>query len=338
MLKAKAHIVFKLALCHTFFNDGLMKGLRIQPTESGHKQLAKAQCHVHAYHGGMAVYNRNSETESPVLKNLNVAFSVEISNPEFLNYTDWEAPGFGNIYYANNLGPIGKAIRWELLSLKGPQWLIDFSPFLPQNLGAKRHVRISRPNGAIVLEESFIANPKDASYKVDLLNESDGAYQLEYTAAGQTVTVSFFKWAPHLAKSVLGFFEWFGSQDDSGRNPTALGAEWIFQLQGRKTLWQYYLVQKRPNSFQNPSISPVHLEQKTIHFAKTNTDVVLPNGKHAIEFTSDDVLPLQEIPRMKIMLEASELAKGMQLPYASPELLYESNVPTVQSSKIYVYF
>ena len=340
-MRLSANILFQIELRHSYFKDGLVKGLTCFPTKSGKLQLDKLQAHVHAFHGGLAAVNPQSGTKaspSPRIAESNIAFALKVSDPDFVNFTALQDLPAGFVLYGNNLGDPKRAADLSAIQVKGPQFTLNFGPLLPADLGSERHLKITRPNGAVVLEQDFVTRANDTQCMVNLLNESDGQYTVAYTAANKTVETTFFKCDAGLEQSVLGFFEWFGRQGGSAQAARPLAQKSTLQFERLNTVWQYYLVNKNNLSFQNPSISPVKVGHQMVHFVQTASDVLLPNGKRAVEFTSDHALPLEESPKMKIFLEVKGLVKDMKLPYAVPDLMYETHSTTMRNSKIYVYF
>ncbi len=340
-MQLSANVLFQVALKHSYFKDGLLKGLTCLPTDSGKLQLENIQGVCHSYHGGIAAVSpqaKGNTTVSPRIKDTNIAFALKLTNPDFINFTTLQDLPPGMVLYGNNLGSANRPVKMSSIRVRPPQWEIDLAPLLPKTLNAQRHILITRPNGAVVLDQSFVTSPKDTTCRVNLRSDSDGAYTVAYTAGGKTIDQLFFKWDAGVKQNVLGFFEWFGHQGGQAQSPTTLGAESTLQFERRKTFWQYYLVLKNKTDFKNPHIAPVTVGTQTVNFVQTNSNVLLPDGKHAVEFTSDQLLPLQESPKMDILLEATGLIKGMQLPYAAPDLLYEASTPTARNSKIYVYF
>jgi hypothetical protein len=341
-MNQKAVILFQIALQHTFFKDGLAKGIQCTPTASGRRQLSSIRGHYTPCHGGgVAVFpapqNDKEGKTAPIPPDLNTVLLLELTEADFINYTDLDDTGPGQIWYANSVTN-RNPLPLKRLDLKGPQFRADFSQKMPEGADAQRRVQIVRPNGEVILDKTYYTSPRESSYDVDLRAATDGAYELRYTVAGKTLKQAFFKWDQGLPRAVFGMFEWFATQKVKGNVREPLGQQFVFQFNARQTFWQYYLVKKNGISLRNPSIAPVKVGDRTVSFSQTNADVVLPNGRHAMEFTSDQELPLQEIPRLEIMLEASGLAKGMLLPYAAPDLLYAAKSATKRSSKIYVYF
>jgi hypothetical protein len=339
----KANILFQIALQHTFFKDGLVKGLSCAPTASAMRQLSAIRAHYHSYHGGGAMVfptlaKKSSVPSTTIASTANVTLALELTEADFINYTDLQDRKETKTWYANNLDDPSKPADLDLIDLKGPQFTLDFTGKMPSAADSTRQLKITRPNGEVILDQTYYTTPQDPTCTVDLRGQTDGCYRLQFKVGTTTFKRTFFKLDQGLKVSMFGFFEWFATQNAKSGTLTKLGQKYTLQFYARQTYWQYYLVRKNGIPFKNPTIAPVVVNNKVVRFSQTAADVVLPNGRHATEFTSDAMLPLAEYPKMEIMLEATGLAKGMQLPYASPDLLYTASTASQRSSKIYVYF
>jgi hypothetical protein len=340
----KALILFQMAYQHTFFKDGLVKGLACGLTASALRQLSGIKGHYHSYHGGGAVVypvrvqKSGSSTPSTITANANLTISLEITEADFINYTDLQDRKEGKTWYANNLGDTDEPAELDLVDIKGPQFTLDFTGQFPTPADTKRQLKITRPNGEVIADKTWYTTPADPLCPVDVRGQTDGCYRLQFRVGTKTFKRTFFKYDQGLKGNMFGFFEWFATQNAKSGTLTKAGIRYTLQFNARQTYWQYYLVRNNGIPFKNPSIAPVVVSGKTVRFTQTATNVLLPNGKQATEFTSDQMLPLAEVPKMEIMLEATGLAKGMQLPYASPDLLYTASTAAQRSSKIYVYF
>lgn len=340
-MELKPQILFRIAILHPFFADGLGKYFSFVPSQSTRLQMTRLQARIHEFEGGAAVYGpipaADPSSKHPVPLDMNWVFALYSNDTDFPNYTATEAPPAGQIWYANNLSGNTEAISYIPLNLQGDRFVVDFSGLLPAEPNAERKVQIAHMNGVTVQQKAYFTKPADPKVQVDMREQPDGGYQLSVGIGASTLHYSFFKWTDGPVNGLGNFFEWFTCLDSQQKTPVPLEQEYTFQYQGRETYWQYFLVKKNGISLRNAAIRPIEFDGKQIQWQASTDEVTLPNGLKAIEFNADGTLPLQERPEMNIQLEASGLVKGMRLPNASPDLIYPAKSATERSSRIYVY-
>lgn len=339
----KSSILFQLILQHDYYHDGLSKGLTFALTQSGEKQVSRFNGRfVDDEGGGFVVFPVSTSNSFAD----NVTLSMILNDPQFPIFTDLPDLQTGNAWYCNNLGTQETPTAFTQMLVRPNQFVIDFTgKGWPATAGAGRKLTITRLNDLVVMEKSWYTTPTDPTCAVDMTFCSDGAYTLSYAVDGITkpFTTTFYKAGPRMGPPIFGYFEWYALQARTGKKkqvpgvPSPMSQKVTVQLQARQTIWQYYLVSKTGTKVRQPKIEPVRIGKRVVKFTKTATMVPLPNGSYATELTSNGVLPLEEIPDHEVMLEAQGLAKPMQLPYAAPNLLYQS-VDGQPASFIYVYF
>lgn len=340
-MELKPQILFRIAILHPFFADGLGKYFSFVPSPTSLPQMTRLQARIHEYEGGSAVYGpipaSDQSSQHPVPLDMNWVFTLYSNDTDFPNYTALELPPPGQVWYANNLSGNAAPLTYIPLPLQGDRFSVNFAGLLPADPSAQRKITVAHRNGIVVQEKEYFTKPSDPMVQMDMREQPDGAYQLSVEVGAATLNYSFFKWTAGSANGLATFFEWFSCLAFQQHTPAPLDLEYTFEFQARETYWQYFLVKKNGISLRNASIRPIQFEGKKIQWQPSSDEVTLPNGLKAIEFNADGTLPLQERPEMNIQLEASGLVKGMRLPNASPELIYPAKSATERSSRIYVY-
>lgn len=335
----KSALLFQLVMRHSYFSDGLAKGLTVAPTAGCQGQLTRFNgLYVADEGGGFVGYAQPIDAAAGTPpKGLpdNLSLAISLQDPRFPIYTEIDSLARSLVWYSNNLGSLAsKATGLQALPCQPTAFQLNFGGSdWPAQLGGNRNLKISRLNGQVVINQNYYQLPNDSICKVNMAGWSDGAYVLQWTVEGkkQPFTYTFFKWDAGMQPPMFGFFEWYAQ----GKKPSPIGQAIQLDFEARQTLWQYYLVSRSGHKVKNPSIT-ISGGQTT--FVQTGQMLPLPNGSYATCISSTHPLPLQERPAMEITLFADGIRKGMALPYAAPNILYDSGPGGRPSSRIYVYF
>jgi hypothetical protein len=334
----KSALLFQLVMRHGYFNDGLAKGLDVCPTAGAQTQLSRfGGRFVADVGGGFVVYPlpllSPSDTAPQGLPD-NLSLALNLGSPQFSIYTDIADLPAGQVWYSNNLGPLpDQASALQALPLRPSRFTVNWAgPDWPAQPGSSRQLKVVRLNGQVVMDRKSFQAPGDSLCRVDLSGWSDGGYTLTWTVEGAAsdFSLTFFKWDAGMQPPPFGFFEWYAQ----GTAPSPIGAAIHMDFQARETLWQYYLVSRSGKKVKDPVIT---LSSQQARFVQTGKMLLLPNGSYATCLSSTSPLPLQERPSFEVTLRTRTDTKGMALPYATPNLLYDSGGGQ-PSSRIYIYF
>ncbi len=352
------NLLFQFVMRHSYFRDGLAKGIDALPTPSGASQISRfGGKYVADEGGGFVLYpTRQGLAASPpaVQFPANITLGLRVSDTQFGIYTAMEPLPRGMAWYCNNLMATDAAtMSMQALQVRPSQFSLDFSteawPVVP---GAQRRLRIARLNGELVVDKTYFTTPKNQGCPVDLRLYSDGAYLLEFWVEGASgpYAATFYKAEGGMVMGQFGYFEWFATQGSAEMYssppmdlmppgaPSPLGQQLRVQFHARETVWEYFLVSKSGHKVRNPRIEPVVVGRHKVSFTQTGSMIPLPNGSFATQLTASAAIALKESPHLDIVLEAQDLPKGMRLPYAAPNVLYETERGGQPSSRIYVYF
>ena len=247
-MKTSYRVLCRVEMRHTYFLDGLMRGLTAQPTAATTERLRRVGLLLRPLPTGFEVVYA-SATDGPPPAGLRAAFPLVFSlvppSPAFAIYTSLlpapaasapKADAPATVRYLTPV-PMGEprlhkdVVMGEADQL--PLYPLVFQKTLPKKTSAAtlRHY----PDGPAVWEVK--APPTDKPLTINLRAEGSGAYELRLGKAAPEVffAADFPALARPWAMLELG--------------PAVLaapGATYTLSLAARRTYWQYQLMSSRP--------------------------------------------------------------------------------------------
>lgn len=352
-MEYKFGILFRIQSLHSYFSEGLARGLAYRPTASANQILSRYNARFQPITGGFRIVCPVSdEHPSMIQPKLTIppgtcfSLMMEAEDPYFLNYTNLPALAAGKILYTNNLNTRKKVAKLRQMDVRPSRFNLDISNEFGPKPGAERLLQISKLNGMVVWEQTVFKNPADPNCQVNLTDFAAGAFTLTVTIAGQSHSYSFFMNPDPINQSVLGFFEWFALRAPGVFNNAVtgepqhfikFGESYCIELKSRETHWKYFLIRVSHSELTNPNIAYYLQKQKLFDFVQSPNKVTLPNGREALEFVASKTLPYQEHPAGEVILEAVGFSNEFQLPFASPGGYAPSPGTSQDKSNIYIY-
>jgi hypothetical protein len=247
-MRASYRVLCRVEMRHTYFADGLMRGLTAQPTANTTERLRRVGLLLRPLPTGFEVVYA-APADGPPPAGLRAAFPLVFSlvppGPAFAIYTSLlpapaaitpKADGTPTVRY---LAPVSVdeprlhqgPVMGEADQL--PLYPLVFQRMLPKKASTAtlRHY----PDGPIVWEAAAL--PADKPVAVNLRAEGSGAYELRLGKAAPEVFFAADFSAPARPWAMLEL---------GPAVVAAPGATYTLSLAARRTYWQYQLMSSRP--------------------------------------------------------------------------------------------
>ncbi|MCB9233118.1 MAG: hypothetical protein H6581_15785 [Bacteroidia bacterium] len=354
-MERKAGILFSFQVTHSFFQTGIAKGLKFQPTGDAVASLSSLQGIFQNISGGFRAVCPVTEPrpgliqpEMPLPADFRFSVELLVDALDFYNYTLIPPVPAGSCLYASNAKAKNGILTWEVLPLRQAQFRMDISALIQEKPEARREILVESPQKELVTQKQVIDHPQLPFVNMDFSGEKDGAYQVTIKVGQKQIKEKIYLCKNGPRPASLGFFEWIPQQKPkekpySGRlvsspqKPILMEERYVWPFEAEQTIWQYLLVNGNENPLNSPQINYYVRGKKEITFAQSSDREVLPDGRTALVFTATQKLPFREIPAGEVFLQARGLPKDYQLPFASYRTLATPDPVTGKKSRIYIY-
>ncbi|WP_367391961.1 hypothetical protein [Lewinella sp. LCG006] len=347
MLTKYSHL-FQIDIHHSYFSNGICPGLQIKPTRISQQIMNAYGIRMKNSPSGVVIYqavedqgtgNNESKIKAPVV----LSFSLESSDPLFLNYTQMDiAESDAKIYFsstlpseADGLIPISPKNKVTFTSI---QQTIQFSP-PPENTALT--IKLYTIAGEKIYEE--VLSPEDAArgtFQLVIPDEGELLLNLE-TEDGQVQEQSLYVLSDRVhSYNLLGVLQIVVFPSVAQALLDGQGPVYQLDFSARKTTWRYYFIDRGQNGFDQFKLFK---NGEALTEVGGPEAVQLPGGQTAQVMTLQSPMALQERPSDKIELEVSGGSQSLiklQLPSPNVNRITpgkDENGQQVFYSDIYVY-
>lgn len=266
-------------------------------------------------------------------ENISLSFPIQISDPNFFNYTDIKFDPGTILYFSNEQVKDGIIETKNAVHLPLKPGPFDYGFKM---LESKKLVAIQLKTPLQETQDLTLPEAGKELISINLSGESVGKYQLLLTfSEGDNITYDFFYSNQINPQTTPAVFEWKGS-----RFTPEKPEEYTLTFSSREIFWCYVFPKAAPDNTDAFEITPLNINQQEITFNKIDKGYPMPGSDPVLAFQSSDKIPLLENPEWLITASSKEIHEGIRLPYATANSLSMVKISETESiirSNIFIY-
>ncbi len=364
-------ILFTVDVKHNFYEDEVSNDIEIVPTKECAQLFKDGRMHFRTTSTGIVVLYRVDDDDNPFV-NLNgdVTFTFALylrntNNVEFLNFTDFTAGSKTyngkNVLHFTNGATDGDLDFGYIDHLEGPVFTYRF-PFDLEDTGDSATLTVKNEDGlAISVLKDTEGDPINPPYaveadpggiyrqSVDFNERPKGLYTFEADGnPGQSEEELVYVDEDLYTKNVFGLLTLNYAAEDLYSNAEAFDMRFV----RKETTWKYFIVNKSGNidldaydlgltDTSNDGSNPSNPYEDNTFTKGTEPDPnIAVDGFDTVVFTSDQLIPYYESPKLGLNLTKAEPPP----PPNPPQTTVIKNLPnpplkgvTTDTSEVYIY-
>ncbi len=350
--------LLRVSLQHDYFSDNRCRGISFEPTQQTARMLSRLGLLFKPLTDGgfLIMYNRHKEEffARPGVLPEKLNFVLRKRDKGFINFSDLPFPDGGRAFYFTNRDCKARDKTEDFFLHNGAAYEGETqlgitssrtSIVLPGQASFDQLTFTDHRHEAIVpryLQPGLEKLPQHA-HPVDFSDHEEG--MITVTQKGKKAPVSsFISVRGAFPSDTIGFMELF--LDDTPGQKFAVTHKgkitfrsYIIQFRSRSVYWKYIIVQRRTEH--KLTGYKITNKQQTIGFTKAEM-ITLRNGKEVAVITSNDPLPLRQVPDDKYELSVRKNGKQttmqINLPVPRAEMIKPDAEDTRRMySNMYVY-
>lgn len=304
--------LLRVRLCHEYYREGYVPGLRIVPDAAtqiwlrNHQMIFKPQGDAFTIGVKAGAVEALRPDPRVVLR-----FEAYTSDPHLDSVTAGPFRKAHEIFYHAALSPQNQ--DWERIAVQGSQFILKISA-----ADSNKPLTIKDKANNTVWEDS----PQGDTLAVQLPHDTTG-YHAVHDAEGATLLTQY-----HLPKRKPGLFAAIEVPVQ-----TLLQPDWEVHeltMDSRAVTWRYLLVPYHPTAdLDRITLTTSHRETPYRWLAPER--ITLHTGQAAIVLTSEQPIPLQAVPQWRFVLKAlkTDTQEHIQIQLPTPQRKQLTAVPEV---------